>query len=108
MDNDKQGFRRRMRVFLNSVEAANEIFTVYLCTSSDAQSSKRRRLKRTGQIIMMRLRLKKESSRNEERTDGREFGNAKRSRDQRFCAWIFCPAVLQQQTRMGRSLSGTS
>jgi hypothetical protein len=42
MDNDKQGFRRRMRVFLNSVEAANEIFTVYLCTSSDAQSSKRR------------------------------------------------------------------
>src|SRR5260370_18740819 len=100
-----------MRVFLNSVEAANEIFTVYSCTSGDTQSSKRRWLKRTGQIIMMRLRLKEEFSRNEERTDGREVVNAKRSRarrDQRFCAWIFCPAVLQQQTRMGRRLSGTS
>src|SRR5260370_1610416 len=49
----------------SSVEAANEIFTVYFCTSSDAQSSERRWLKRTGQIIMMRLRLKKESGRNE-------------------------------------------
>jgi hypothetical protein len=60
---------------------------------------------------MMRLSLKEEFSRNEERTDGREFGNANRSsarRDQRFCAWILRPAVLQQQTRMGRSLSGTS
>jgi hypothetical protein len=33
--------------FSDSAEAANEIFTVYLCTSSDAQSSKRRWLKRT-------------------------------------------------------------
>src|SRR5258708_19423373 len=100
-----------MRVFLNSVEAANEIFTVYSRTSGDAQSSKGKWLKRTGQIIMMRLRLKEEFSRNEERIDDREVGNAKRSRarrDQRFCAWIFCPAVLQQQARIERILSRTS
>ena len=33
----------------------------------DAQSSKRKWLKRTGQIIMMRLRLKEEFGRNEEK-----------------------------------------
>src|SRR5258708_13824389 len=38
----------------------------YLSTSSDAQASKRRWLKRSGQIIMMRLRLKQDFSRNEE------------------------------------------
>src|SRR6267154_3430976 len=43
-----------------------KIFTVYSCTSGGTQSSKRKWLKRTGQIIMMRLRLKEEFSRNEE------------------------------------------
>ena len=52
--------------FSNSVEPANEIFMAYLSTSSDAQASKRKWLKRTGQIIMMRLRLKQDFSRNEE------------------------------------------
>jgi len=48
---------------------------------------------------MMRLRLKEEFSRNEERTDGREVGNAQRSRarrDQRFCAWIF-PHIVRRK-----------
>src|ERR1700739_4539045 len=95
-----------IRICFDSVEAAIEIFTVSFCTSSDAQSSKTNWLKRTGQIIKMRLRLTKEFSRTEESTDGREVGNAKRSSarcDQRFCAWIFCSAMLQQQARMGRS-----
>jgi predicted dehydrogenase len=38
-DNDA-GLSSRDAGFSNSVEAANEIFTVYLCTSGDARSSK--------------------------------------------------------------------